>query len=107
MYNTNPLKWIYLWLEKFEFHKTEVHYKTEVDFNPIAIKIEPVHSADYKLGKDLIEAIGEDMVNSGAISMDRIVALSQRSVYGTLGVHIDSKDAEESITKGMLRAMRN
>ena len=84
-----------------------MHPRIEVDFSPIAIKIEPMYNADYKIGKDLMEAIGEDMVKSGTINMDTIVTLSQDSVYGNLGVDIDRKDAEESIMKGMLRAMRN
>jgi hypothetical protein len=84
-----------------------VHLGIEVDFNPIPTIIKLMYNADYKIGKDLMEAIGEDMVKSGTINMDTIVTLSQDSVYGNLGVHIDRKDAEESIIKGMLRAMRN
>ena len=79
----------------------------EVDFNQIAIKIEPMHNADYKIGKDLMEAIGEDMTKSGSINMDTIITLSIESVYVNLGVKIDREDAKESIIKGMLRGMRN
>jgi hypothetical protein len=78
-----------------------------VDFNPIAIKIEHMHNADYKIGKDLMEAIGEDMTKSGSINMDTIITLSIESVYVNLGVKIDREDATESIIKGMLRGMRN
>ena len=78
-----------------------------MDFNPIAIKIEHMHNADYKIGKDLMEAIGEDMVKSGSINMETTVTLSIESVYANLGVRIDREDAEESVMKGMLRAMRN
>lgn len=63
--------------------------------------------SDYKIGKELMEAIGEDMVKSGSINMDVIICLSQDSVYTNLGVDIRYKDAEESIIKGMLRGMRN
>ena len=78
-----------------------------MDFNQIAIKIEPMHNADYKIGKDLMEAIGEDMTKSGSINMDTIITLSIESVYVNLGVKIDREDAKESIIKGMLRGMRN
>ena len=63
--------------------------------------------SDYKLGKELIEAIGEDMVKNGTINMDVIVTLARDSVYTNLGVDISYKDTEKSIMNGMLRAMRN
>ena len=66
-----------------------------------------MYNADYKIGKDLMEAIGEDMTKSGSINMDTIITLSIESVYVNLGVKIDREDAKESIIKGMLRAMRN
>lgn len=84
-----------------------MHLDSEVDFSPIAIKIEPMHNADYKIGKELLEAIGEDMVKNGTINMDIIITLSQQTVHGNLGVYINRKDTEEIVTKGMLRAMRN
>jgi hypothetical protein len=63
--------------------------------------------SDYKIGKELMEAIGEDMVKSGTINMDVIVTLARDSVYTNLGVDISYKDTEKSIMNGMLRAMRN
>jgi len=84
-----------------------VHLGIEVDFNPIPTIIKLMYNADYKIGKDLMEAIGEDMTKSGSINMDTIITLSIESVYVNLGVKIDREDAKESIIKGMLRAMRN
>lgn len=63
--------------------------------------------SDYKLGKELIEAIGEDMVKNGTINMDVIITLAQDSVYTNLGVDISYKDTEKSIMNGMVRAMKN
>lgn len=63
--------------------------------------------SDYKLGKELMEAIGEDMVRGGTINIDVIITLARDSVYTNLGVYISYKDAEKSIINGMLRAMRN
>ena len=63
--------------------------------------------SDYKIGKELMEAIGEDMVKSGTINMDVIVTLARDSVYTNLGVDISYKDTEKSIMNGMLRGMRN
>ena len=64
-------------------------------------------NSDYKLGKELMEAIGEDMVRGGTINMDVIIALAQDSVYTNLGVYISYKDTEKSIMNGMVRGMRN
>ena len=63
--------------------------------------------SDYKLGKELMEAIGEDMVKGGTINMDVIITLARDSVYTNLGVYISYKDTEKSIMNGMVRAMRN
>ena len=63
--------------------------------------------SDYKLGKELMEAIGEDMVKGGTINMDVIITLARDSVYTNLGVYISYKDTEKSIMNGMLRGMRN
>ena len=63
--------------------------------------------SDYKLGKELMEAIGEDMVRGGTINMDVIIMLAQDSVYTNLGVYISYKDTEKSIMNGMVRGMRN
>jgi len=63
--------------------------------------------SDYKLGKELMEAIGEDMVKNGTINMDVIITLARDSVYTNLGVYISYKDTEKSIMNGMIRAMRN
>jgi hypothetical protein len=63
--------------------------------------------SDYKLGKELMEAIGEDMIKGGTINMDVIITLARDSVYTNLGVYISYKDAEKSIMNGMVRGMRN
>ena len=63
--------------------------------------------SDYKLGKELMEAIGEDMVKGGTINMDVIITLARDSVYTNLGVYISYKDTDKSIMNGMVRGMRN
>jgi hypothetical protein len=66
-----------------------------------------MHNAEYKIGKELIETIGEDMIKSGSINMDTIITLSIDAVYVNLGVKINREDASQSVIRGMLRAMRN
>jgi hypothetical protein len=66
-----------------------------------------MHDAEYKIGKELLETIGEDMIKSGSINMDTIITLSIDAVYVNLGVKINREDASQSVIKGILRAMRN